>query len=124
MLKFLGELDGVKGKLEHKKSEAQKVIQKKMKDLHQLIDKWETRLLDTMAETLDEKIEGIVKQVRVEASKPTFFVFLIGAPLLALPSFSSTYHCIISATLIYSIMSTGILVMTLNLDRKTVETPF
>ena len=35
-----------------------------MKDLHQLIDKWEARFFDTMAETLDEKIEGIAKQVR------------------------------------------------------------
>jgi phosphatidylinositol 4-kinase len=60
--KFLVELDGLKSKLEHKKAEAQKVISSKMKDLHQLIDKWETRLLDTMAETLDEKIEGIAKQ--------------------------------------------------------------
>ena len=66
------ELDGLKSKLEHKKAEAQKVISSKMKDLHQLIDKWETRLLDTMAETLDEKIEGIAKQVRNERQKRYF----------------------------------------------------
>jgi len=64
MQRFLGELDGLKSKLESKKVEAQKVIRSKMKDLHALIDKWETRFLDTMAETLDEKIEGIGKQVR------------------------------------------------------------
>jgi len=64
MQRFLGELDLLKIKLEGKKTEAQKVIRSKMKDLHVLIDKWETRFLDTMAETLDEKIEGIVKQVR------------------------------------------------------------
>lgn len=35
-----------------------------MKDLHQLIDKWESRFLDTASETIDEKIEGLSKQVR------------------------------------------------------------
>lgn len=62
--KFLAELEGLTTKLEGKKLEARKVIQSKMSDLHQLIDKWETRFLDTMAETLDEKIETINKQVR------------------------------------------------------------
>lgn len=33
-----------------------------MRDLHQLVDKWETRFLDTVRETIDEKIEGIIKQ--------------------------------------------------------------
>ena len=65
--KFLTDLEGLITKLEGKKVEARKVIQSKMSDLHQLIDKWETRFLDTMTETLDEKIETINKQVRLSA---------------------------------------------------------
>lgn len=64
MQAFLTELETIKSSLEKKKAEAQKVIRSKMQDLHQLIAKWETRFLDTMAETLDEKIEGVAKQVR------------------------------------------------------------
>jgi hypothetical protein len=81
--KFLGELEGLKTQLESKKAEAQKVIRSKMKDLHQLIDKWETRFLDTMAETLDEKIEGVTKQVRYlnlrgwKAGKRFVFLFIV-----------------------------------------------
>ncbi|XP_049849525.1 uncharacterized protein LOC126319874 isoform X2 [Schistocerca gregaria] len=33
-----------------------------MHDLHTLVDKWEARLFDTMNETLDEKIESLLKQ--------------------------------------------------------------
>eukprot|EP01129_Flabellula_baltica_P003483 TRINITY_DN1323_c0_g1_i1.p1 TRINITY_DN1323_c0_g1~~TRINITY_DN1323_c0_g1_i1.p1 ORF type:complete len:777 (+),score=163.52 TRINITY_DN1323_c0_g1_i1:719-3049(+) len=33
-----------------------------MDELHKLIDKWERRLVDTAAETIDEKIESLLKQ--------------------------------------------------------------
>lgn len=61
---FLVELEDLKNQLEMKKSESKKIIHSKMADLHQLIEKWEIRFLDTMNETLDEKIEGVTKQVR------------------------------------------------------------
>jgi hypothetical protein len=59
---FLVTLGELKLKLQRKKEEAHKVIRSKMKDLHHLIDKWESRYLDTATETIDEKIENITKQ--------------------------------------------------------------
>lgn len=48
--------------MELKKQEARKTIKSKMKDLHNLIDKWEVRFLDTVNETIDEKLESVSKQ--------------------------------------------------------------
>jgi len=48
-----------------------------MKELHQLIDSWEQRLLDTANETLDEKIETLTtqeKQLRVLKKQTKTFV--------------------------------------------------
>jgi gas vesicle protein len=56
-------LENFQKKLEQKKKAAREVIKDKMKELHQLINKWEQRFLDTAKETLDDKIEVLHQQV-------------------------------------------------------------
>lgn len=55
----------LKQKLKKKRAISKQVISDKMKELHQLVDKWEQRLIDTASETISEKIEKLVKQVLV-----------------------------------------------------------
>lgn len=45
-----------------KKTDSQSVIAERMKELHHLVDKWEQRFVETANETLDEKIDSILKQ--------------------------------------------------------------
>jgi hypothetical protein len=61
--KFLPEVALLKQKLKKKKSTSKQVIAEKMKELHQLVDKWEQRLVETASETITEKIEKLAKQV-------------------------------------------------------------
>jgi hypothetical protein len=59
---FFPVLESFQKKLEQKKKAAREVIKDKMKELHQLINKWEQRFLDTAKETLDDKIEVLRQQ--------------------------------------------------------------
>jgi len=62
--KFLPEVALLKQKLKRKRTAARQVIGEKMKELHQLVDKWEQRFLDTASETITEKVEKLGKQER------------------------------------------------------------